>query len=70
MSNFLKHFSELSKSNASIAGGKGASLGELIAETTSVSTYVAEDPIFCAVKGTGTALENIDNYKRSILATR
>ena len=45
-------------------------LAELIAETTGVSTYVAEDPIFCAVKGTGTALENIDNYKRSILATR
>jgi len=27
--NFTKHFKELSKSDVSIAGGKGASLGEL-----------------------------------------
>jgi rod shape-determining protein MreB len=45
-------------------------LAKLITETIGVPTYVAEDPTFCAVKGTGTALENIDNYKRSILATR
>lgn len=45
-------------------------LAELITETTGVPTYVAEDPMFCAVKGTGIALENIDSYKRSILATR
>ncbi len=45
-------------------------LSELITETTGVPTYVAENPLFCAVKGTGTALENINNYKRSILATR
>lgn len=45
-------------------------LAELISDTIGVPTYVAEDPIFCTAKGTGTALENIDSYKRSILATR
>lgn len=45
-------------------------LAELITETIGVPTYMAENPLFCVVKGTGTALENINNYKRSILATR
>ncbi|PIT88205.1 MAG: rod shape-determining protein [Candidatus Magasanikbacteria bacterium CG10_big_fil_rev_8_21_14_0_10_36_32] len=45
-------------------------LNELVAQATGVPTYVAEEPMFCAVKGTGIALENIDSYKRSILATR
>jgi rod shape-determining protein MreB len=45
-------------------------LADLVTETTGVPTYVAEDPMFCAVKGTGIALENIESYKRSILATR
>ncbi len=45
-------------------------LNELVAQATGVPTYVAEDPIFCASKGTGIALENIESYKRSILATR
>lgn len=31
-----------------------------------VSCHLAEDPMFCVVKGTGMALENIDLYKRSI----
>jgi len=45
-------------------------LDKLVSEATGVPTYVAEEPLFCAAKGTGTALENIDSYKRSILATR
>ncbi len=45
-------------------------LDELITQATGVPTYVADEPIFCAAKGTGIALENLDNYKRSILATR
>ncbi len=46
------------------------SINELIAEATGVPTYVAEDPMFCVAKGTGIALENIESYKRSILATK
>ena len=45
-------------------------LDELITQATGVPTYVADEPIFCAAKGTGIALENLDNYKRSILATQ
>lgn len=45
-------------------------LDELVVQATGVPTYTAEEPMFCAVKGAGIALENIDSYKRSILATR
>ncbi|MFA6427058.1 MAG: rod shape-determining protein [Candidatus Magasanikbacteria bacterium] len=45
-------------------------LDELIAQAVGVATYVAEEPLLCVAKGTGIALENLDNYKRAILATR
>ncbi|HAT03775.1 MAG TPA: rod shape-determining protein [Candidatus Magasanikbacteria bacterium] len=45
-------------------------LDELIAQAIGVATYVAEEPLLCVAKGTGIALENLDNYKRSILSTR
>lgn len=39
---------------------------KLLTKELGVSCHVAEDPLFCVVKGTGIALENIDLYKRSI----
>ncbi|OGH64170.1 MAG: rod shape-determining protein [Candidatus Magasanikbacteria bacterium RIFCSPHIGHO2_01_FULL_41_23] len=45
-------------------------LDALIAEATGVPCYVADEPLLCVAKGTGIALENLDTYKRSILATR
>lgn len=45
-------------------------LDELIAQATGVPCYVADEPLLCVAKGTGIALENLDSYKRSILATR
>lgn len=45
-------------------------LDELIAQATGVACYVADEPLLCVAKGTGIALENLDNYKRSILATK
>lgn len=45
-------------------------LDELISQATGVACYVADDPLLCVAKGTGIALENLDNYKRSILATK
>ena len=45
-------------------------LDELIASATGVPCYVAEEPLLCVAKGTGIALENLDNYKRSIMATK
>jgi rod shape-determining protein MreB and related proteins len=38
----------------------------LVVEETGVPAHLAEDPLFCVVRGTGIALENLDLYKRSI----
>ncbi len=45
-------------------------LDELVAQATGVPTYMADEPLLCVAKGTGVALENLESYKRSILATR
>lgn len=45
-------------------------LDTLISQATGVPAYVADDPMLCVVKGTGIALENLESYKRSILATK
>lgn len=41
-------------------------LGKYISNETGVPSYVAEDPLYCVIRGTGVALENLDLYKRSI----
>jgi rod shape-determining protein MreB and related proteins len=56
-----------------ILSGGGAllrHLDQLISKTTGVPCYVADDPLFCVVKGTGIALENLDMYKRTIMLTK
>lgn len=45
-------------------------MDQLISRTTGVAAYVADDAMLCVAKGTGIALDNLDSYKRSILATR
>ncbi|MEW6407200.1 MAG: rod shape-determining protein [Patescibacteria group bacterium] len=45
-------------------------LDKLLTQAIGVPCYVAEDPLFCVVRGTGIALENLDSYKRSILSTK
>lgn len=45
-------------------------LNTLISKSTGVPTYVAENSQLCVGKGTGIALDNLDAYKRSILATK
>lgn len=45
-------------------------IDKLIARTTGVPAYVADDASLCVAKGTGVALDNLDSYKRSILATK
>lgn len=54
-----------------LSGGSAQlrNLDELIAQATGVPTYVAEEPMLCVAKGTGIALDNLESYKRSILAT-
>lgn len=39
---------------------------KLLTRELGVSCHIAEDPLFCVVRGTGVALENIDYYKRSV----
>lgn len=41
-------------------------LDKYFTEVTGVPCHVADDALLCVVRGTGTALENIDLYKRSI----
>ena len=45
-------------------------LPELIYRRTGVKAYLAEEPLYCVVKGTGIALKHLDNYKKSIISKR
>ncbi len=42
-------------------------LDQLIAKTINVPCYVADDPAYCVVKGTGIVLDNLEVYKRSLM---
>jgi len=43
---------------------------ELIRRRTGVKAQLADQALFCVVKGTGVALEHLDTYKRTILTKR
>ena len=52
-----------------VLSGGGAlikNLDQLITKTIGVPSYIADDPLFCVIKGIGIALENLDLYKRTI----
>ncbi|OGL65428.1 rod shape-determining protein [Candidatus Uhrbacteria bacterium RIFCSPLOWO2_01_FULL_47_24] len=55
-----------------VSGGTSQlrNLPELFSEATGVPCMMADDPALCVAKGTGVALENLDSYKRSILASK
>jgi len=42
----------------------------LISQATGVPCFVAEDSILCVAKGTGVVLENLEVYKKSIMAKK
>ncbi len=44
-------------------------INKLIAESTGVPTYVADDTQLCVARGTGIALENLEAYKRSVFTS-
>ena len=46
------------------------SIDQLLARATGVTAHVSEDALLCVAKGTGIALENLEVYKRSLLAAR
>ncbi len=43
-------------------------LDKLLTKATGIPCHVADDALLCVAKGTGIALENLDDYKRSILS--
>ncbi len=45
-------------------------LSELVFRRTGVKAVMAKDPLYCVVKGTGIALEHLDNYKKSVISKR
>jgi rod shape-determining protein MreB and related proteins len=55
-----------------LSGGSSLlrNMDKLLAQATGVPAYVADDSLLCVAKGTGIALDNLDSYKRSILATK
>lgn len=55
-----------------LSGGTGLlrNLGKLISCATGVQVYVADNPLLCVARGTGIALDNLESYKRSILAAK
>lgn len=56
-----------------IITGGGAMLrniDKLMTKVTGVPSYIAEDPMLCTIKGAGTALENLDEYLRSVISSR
>lgn len=55
-----------------LSGGSSLlrNIDQLLSRTTGVPAYIADDALLCVAKGTGIALDNLDSYKRSILATK
>ena len=56
-----------------VVSGGGAllrSINELIAKNTGVPCLQAKDPLLCVVKGTGAVLDNLDNYKKSVMSKK
>ncbi|MFN3301405.1 MAG: rod shape-determining protein [Patescibacteria group bacterium] len=55
-----------------LSGGSALlrNIDKLISEATGVSCYIADEPQLCVVKGTGIALENLESYKKSIMALK
>ncbi|NCU41604.1 MAG: rod shape-determining protein [Candidatus Moranbacteria bacterium] len=55
-----------------LSGGSAQlrNLDTLIAKTINVPCYVADDPQYCVVQGTGKILEHLDVYKRTLALTR
>ncbi len=45
-------------------------LPELVFRRTGVKAILADDALYCVVKGTGVALEHLDTYRKSIIAKR
>jgi rod shape-determining protein MreB len=53
-----------------IMAGGGALLpkiNELVAQSTGVPCFIADEPLFCVIRGTGIVLEHLDEYKKVVM---
>ncbi|MDD2731578.1 MAG: rod shape-determining protein [Candidatus Pacebacteria bacterium] len=56
-----------------VVSGGGAllrNIDELIAQSTGVPCFLAEDPLLCVAKGTGVVLDNLETYKKSLMSKK
>ncbi len=55
-----------------ISGGGALlkNIAVLINRITGVPAFIADDPLFCVARGTGVVLQNLDAYKRNVVAKR
>ena len=56
-----------------VISGGGAllrNIDTLIAQSTGVPCFIADEPMLCVAKGTGVVLDNLDVYKKSIMSKR
>ena len=55
-----------------LSGGSSLlrNIDQLLNRALGIPVYLADDALLCVAKGTGIALDNLDSYKRSILATK
>ena len=56
-----------------VISGGGAllrNIDQLVSRTTGVPCFMAENPLLCVAKGTGVVIDNLDDYKRSIMTKR
>ncbi len=56
-----------------IMAGGGALLpkiNELVAQSTGVPCFIADEPLFCVIKGTGIVLEHLDEYKKVVMSKK
>lgn len=56
-----------------VISGGGAllrNIDQLITKVTGVPARIADDPLFCVARGTGIVLENLDVYKKNVIAKR
>lgn len=45
-------------------------INELVAQNTGVPCFIADEPLFCVIRGTGTVLEHLEEYKKVVMSKK
>ena len=64
--------SDIMDRGITISGGGALlrNIDTLVTKSTGVPARIAEDPLFCVARGAGIVLENLETYKRNVIAKR